>query len=77
MRIIITLFPLFSFVQGVLDITADSIRHISVYKACFYLEPPKGPAKRVIRPIKSILFGLPQPTAFYRPILKNPDLQLE
>jgi hypothetical protein len=74
MRITVTLFPSFSFVQNVLDIKADDIRHISVYEACLHLEPPKNPAKKAICSIKSILFGLPRPTAFGRLILKNPDL---
>jgi hypothetical protein len=60
-----------------LDIGADNIRYIGVYEACLHLEPFKGSAKKAVRSIRNILSDLPRPTAFYRPMLKNPDLQLE
>jgi hypothetical protein len=77
MRIAVILFPLFSSVQGVLDIGAGDIRRTSVYAACLRLEPPDDLAKRAVYPVRNILSGLLWLTTFYRPILKSPDLQLE
>jgi hypothetical protein len=77
MRIVVILFSLFSSVQNVLNIRAGGIHYIGVYEACLHLKPPKGSAKKAIRFIRSILSGLPRPTAFCRLVLKNPDLQLE
>jgi hypothetical protein len=57
MRIIITLFPLFSFVQNVLDIKADNTCRINGYAACLRLKPPNDLAKKAVRFIKSILSG--------------------
>jgi hypothetical protein len=57
MRIAVTLFPLFSSVQGVLDIRAGDIRRISVYATCFRLKPLDDFAKKAISFIKSILSG--------------------
>jgi hypothetical protein len=77
MRIAVILFPLFSFVQGVLDIGADNIRRISVYAACLRLKPSNDFAKKAVHLVRNILSNYPRPTAFCWPILKNPDLQLE
>jgi hypothetical protein len=56
---------------------ADDIRRTSVYAACLRLKPSDDFAKKAIHPVKSILSGYSRPTAFYRPMLENPDLQLE
>jgi hypothetical protein len=77
MRITVILFPLFSSVQNVLDIRANDTRRTSVYATCLRLKPPDDLAKKAVHPIRNILSGYPRPTAFYRPILGNPDLQLE
>jgi hypothetical protein len=77
MRIAVILFPLFSSVQNVLDMGADDIRRTNVYAACLRLKPLNDFAKKAVHFIKSILFGYSRPTAFYRPILGNPDLQLK
>jgi hypothetical protein len=74
MRIAVILFPLFSFVQNVLDMRAGDIRRTSVYAACLRLELPNDFAKKAVHSVKSILSDYPRPTAFYRPILGNPDL---
>jgi hypothetical protein len=55
MRIIVTLFPSFSFVQDVLDVGAGNIRRINGYAACLRLKPLNDLAKKAIRSIKSIL----------------------
>jgi hypothetical protein len=57
MRIAVTLFPLFSSVQGVLDIKAGNTRRINGYAACLRLKPPNDFAKKAVRPVKSILSG--------------------
>jgi hypothetical protein len=77
MRIAVILFPSFSSVQDVLDIGADDIYRTGGYKACLRLEPPDDSAKKAVRSIRNTLSGLPRPTTFCRPVLRNPDLQLE
>jgi hypothetical protein len=77
MRIIVTLFPLFSSVQNMLNIGADNIHRTGGYEACLRLKPLNDSAKKAIRFVKNTLSGLPRPTTFYRLILKNPDLQLK
>jgi hypothetical protein len=77
MRIAVISFPSFSSVQDVLDIRAGDIRRISVYAACLRLKPSNDFAKKAVHFVRSILFGYPRPTAFYRLMLKNPDLQLK
>jgi hypothetical protein len=77
MRIAVILFSLFSFVQDVLDVGAGNTCYTSVYAACLRLKLSNDLAKRAVHPVKSILSGYPRPTAFYRPVLGNPDLQLE
>jgi hypothetical protein len=74
MRIAVISFSSFSSVQNVLDIGADDIYRTSVYATCLRLKLLNDFAKKVIHFIKNILFGYPRPTAFYRLVLKNPDL---
>jgi hypothetical protein len=77
MRIAVILFPLFSFVQDVLDVGAGDIYRTSGYEACLRLEPSNDSAKRAVRPVRSIFSGLPRPTTFCRLVLGSPDLQPE